>query len=102
MNNDDTDKWLQEWMNTMSVQLKESKDSIKSLQEELREQTTRHTVCREDLLSRFLDIEKESLTKLAIIDKKLTSLGTVVNVYFGIYTAALIVIAEELFRHLVR
>lgn len=93
-------EWLGEWSNAVVAQLSENREDIKKLNENIDDLKKDHTFCREGVLLKMADTELKNVNVLASIDKRLSSLSTMVKIYFGIYSASLLVLAEELFRHL--
>ena len=81
-------------------QLEDHKQGINSLHQYAAEAKDAHQQCRESLLQELNNNELNFLERLVIIDKKVSALSVMCKIYFGLYTAGMMLMAEELVRHL--
>lgn len=96
------DKWLDEILANIKKHIEEQDKKIMELTEVSNNMCEKHTSCREDILLRMANVDLSIEQKLNRIDKNVTLLSKLMNIYCAGYTAMIMIIVGVITQHILR
>jgi hypothetical protein len=96
------DKWLNEILANIKKHIEEQDTKIMELTEISKNMCNRHISCREEMLMKMANVDLSIEQKLNRIDKNVTLMSKVMNVYCAGYTAILMIVVGVITQHILK